>query len=72
MSVVLSGIFIVGRVPALPKCASTRVASIFSAPTQVNLFGTEPSSRFSVIFTALRFSSSLLPNQQQIFEVSEK
>ena len=59
--------------------ASTRVASSFSAPTnwnlfgtnQANRFGTEPSSRFLVIFTALRFSCSLLSNQQQISEVSE-
>ena len=96
VSVVLSGIFIVGKVPTLPKCASTRVASIlpapelpqafrhqpieifsaptkpiFSAPTKPIFFGTEPSSRFLVIFTALRFSCSLLPNQQQISEVSE-
>ena len=47
VSVVLSGIFIVGKVPTLPKCASTRVASILPAPELPQAFRHQPIEIFS-------------------------
>ena len=74
VSVVLSGIFIVGRVPALPKCASTRVASIFSAPELPQTFRHQPKSIFlaPVPPQGFQWFSLLLGSPPRFFQINNK